>query len=156
MTLDVRTSIEMEQGIGWRSRLGIIRRIEVILAEIAIHGKLQEEIIKGSSTTDKLILHIPIPSWRRSQRQILRFRWLMKLYGIDIRETIADMQMRQWMHIHPSLATKDASIGSGKLISWRIIHDDFMTIRICHLLDEDIVVDAIGKQSQLRRDERRK
>ena len=70
MVLDVSTSIEMEQGIGWRSRLCIIRRIEVILAEIAIHGKLQEEIVEGVTATNKLILHIPIPSWCRSQRPV--------------------------------------------------------------------------------------
>lgn len=49
MALDVSTRIQIQQGIRWSSRLGIIRRIEVTLTEIAIHGKLQEEIVEGAA-----------------------------------------------------------------------------------------------------------
>ena len=73
MALDVSTRIQIQQGLRWSSRLGIIRRIEVTLTEIAIHGKLQEEIVEGATATNKLVLHITIPSRRRSQGQILRF-----------------------------------------------------------------------------------
>ena len=78
----------------------------------------------------------------------------MKLHGIDIRETIADMQMRQRMHIHPCLATPKASVRGSKLIGRCTIHDNLLPISIRHLLDKDIVVDAIGKQCQLRRNNR--
>lgn len=110
MTLDVGTSIEIEKRIRWCGGLRLMGCIKVVLAKVAIHVKLQEEIVEGATIADELILDVRVPTWCRSERNILRVGWLMKLNRVDIRKTVPDVEMGQRMHIHRCLTTPDTSI----------------------------------------------
>lgn len=71
----------------------------MILAKIATCGKLQEKIVEGATIAHKLVFDIRIPTRRRGEWQIFRLLRLAQLDGVDVRETIADMQAWQGMDI---------------------------------------------------------
>lgn len=80
----------------------------------------------------------------------------MQLNRVDIREGVADMQMLHRMDVDARLTTQNAGVARSKLIGWRFVDEDRLSILIRQLLAIDIMVDAIGKQRKGSRDDRRR
>ena len=62
-------------------------------------------MVESLAVADKLIPYIRNPARGWGERQILRFGWLMQLYGVDIREGVADMQMLHRVDVDACLTT---------------------------------------------------
>ena len=80
----------------------------------------------------------------------------MQLNRIDVGEGVADMQMLHRVDVDARLTTQNAGIARSKLIGWRVVDEDWLIILICQLLAIDVMVDAIGKQRELCRNDRRR
>lgn len=80
----------------------------------------------------------------------------MQLHGVDIRESIAEVQTLYRMDVDARLTTQNAGVARSKLIGWRIVDEDRLIVLICQLLAIDVMVDAIGKQRELCRNDRRR
>lgn len=78
----------------------------------------------------------------------------MQLNRVDIREGVADMQMLYRMDVDARLTTQNAGVARSKLIGWRVVDEDRLIVLICQLLAIDVMVDAIGKQRELCRNDR--
>ena len=93
-------------------------------------------------------------SW--GEWQILRFGWLMQLHGVDIRESIAEVQVLYRMDVDARLTTQNAGVSRCKLIGRRVVDKDRQIVLICQLLAVDVMVNAIGKQREFCRNNRRR
>ena len=62
-------------------------------------------MVESLAVADKLIPYIRNPTRSWGEWQILRFGWLMQLYGVDIREGVADMQMLHRVDVDACLTT---------------------------------------------------
>ena len=80
----------------------------------------------------------------------------MQLNRVDIREGVADMQMLHRMDVNARLTTQNAGVARCKLIGRRVVDEDRLIVLICQLLAIDVMVDAIGKQRELCRNDRRR
>lgn len=80
----------------------------------------------------------------------------MQLNRVDIREGVADMQMLHRVDVDARLTTQNAGVARSKLIGWRVVDEDRLIVLICQLLAVDVMVDAIGKQRELCRNDRRR
>ena len=80
----------------------------------------------------------------------------MQLNRVDIREGVADMQMLHRVDVDARLTTQNAGVARSKLIGWRVVDEDRLIVLICQLLAIDVMVDAIGKQRELCRNDRRR
>ena len=128
----------------------------MVLAKIAIHLQLDEEMVESPAVADKLISYIRNPTGSWGEWQILRFGWLMQLHGVDIRESVAEVQTLYRMDVDARLTTQNAGVARSKLIGWRVVDEDRLIVLICQLLAIDVMVDAIGKQRELCRNDRRR
>ena len=82
----------------------------MVLAKIAIHLQLDEEMVESPAVADKLISYIRNPTGSWGEWQILRFGWLMQLHGVDIRESVAEVQMLYRMDVDARLTTQNAGV----------------------------------------------
>ena len=80
----------------------------------------------------------------------------MQLNRVDIREGVADMQMLHRVDVDARLTTQNAGVARSKLIGWRVVDEDWLIVLICQLLAVDVMVDAIGKQREFCRNNRRR
>ena len=78
----------------------------------------------------------------------------MKLNRIDVGEGVADMQLLRRIDVDACLTTHNAGVSPTKLIGWRVVDEDRLIVLICQLLAIDVIVDAIGKQLELCRNDR--
>ena len=123
----------------------------MVLAEIAIHLELHKEVVEGIAAADELILHVRHPPGSRGEGQVLRLGRLVELHGIDIRKSIAKMQVLDGMNVHTRLTTQDAGIARCKPIGWGVADEDCLAVLVRQFLAEDVVTDAIGEERQLCR-----
>ena len=77
----------------------------MVLAKIAVHLQFDKEMLEHLAVAEELIPYIRNPTRSWGEWQILRFGWLMQLYGVDIREGVAEMKMLQQMNIDACLTT---------------------------------------------------
>ena len=80
----------------------------------------------------------------------------MQLNRVDIREGVADMQMLHRVDVDACLTTQNTGIARCKLIGRRVIDENRLIVLICQLLAVDVMVNAIGKQRELCRNDRRR
>ena len=80
----------------------------------------------------------------------------MQLNRIDVGEGVADMQMLHRMDVDACLTTQNTGVARCKLIGRCVIDEDWLIILICQLLAVDVMVDAIGKQREFCRNNRRR
>lgn len=77
----------------------------------------------------------------------------MQLNRVDIREGVAEVQTLYRVDVDACLTTQNAGVARSKLIGWRVVDEDRLIVLICQLLAIDVMVDAIGKQRELCRND---
>ena len=80
----------------------------------------------------------------------------MQLNRVDIREGVADMQMLHRVDVDARLTTQNAGVARSKLIGGRVVDEDRLIVLISQLLAIDVMVNAIGKQREFCRNNRRR
>ena len=66
------------------------------------------------------------------------------------------MQMLHRVDVDARLTTQNTGVARSKLIGWCVVDEDRLIVLICQLLAIDVMVDAIGKQRELCRNDRRR
>ena len=80
----------------------------------------------------------------------------MQLHGVDIRESVAEVQMLYRMDVDARLTTQNAGVARSKLIGRRVFDEDRLIVLISQLLAVDVMINAIGKQREFCRNNRRR
>ena len=118
----------------------------MILLQVTVHLDTGVGVVQHLPVANEIVAQGREPARSRGKRQILTIFRLMKLDTTYIREGVFEMQGFYGMDMKDGLTTEDAGIASV-ILEYRgvINHRSFLS------LQEDIVVDMVGKDGQLGR-----
>ena len=102
-TENVRAQLRTEQSIGGRSRLRVVGTEEVVLLQILLDAHLYKHVVQRTSVQDEVVAQLGGPTRCGRQGQIFAVGRLVEQHGIDVTESVQEVQAFNGMHVEAQL-----------------------------------------------------